>query len=103
DVVMRQRIAEEAEAVLAAPPRLLAIGMHRESRDHGDVGIDGVADRHALLLEDTVIVIDPLLRLDRIDEGEGERADAEPRRQLDGLAVGAGHPYRRMRLLQRLR
>ncbi len=36
-----------------------------------------MADRHALFLEDAVIVIDPLLRFARIDERKGERADAE--------------------------
>ena len=60
-------------------------------------------DRHAFLLEDAVIVIDPLPRLARIDERKGQRADAAARRHLDGLAVGAGDPQRRMRLLQRLR
>ena len=60
-------------------------------------------DRHAFLLEDAVVVIDPLPRLARIDEGEGQRADAAARRHLDGLAVGAGDPQRRVRLLQRLR
>ena len=50
-----------------------------------------------------VVVVDPLPGLARIDEGEGQRADAEPRGQLDGLAVGAGDPQRRVRLLHRLR
>ena len=59
-------------------------------------------DRHAFLLEDAVIVIDPLPGLARIDKGKGQRADAAARRHLDGLAVGAGDPQRRMRLLHRL-
>ncbi|MEI9987975.1 MAG: hypothetical protein WDN69_35655 [Aliidongia sp.] len=62
-----------------------------------------MADRHAFLLEDAIIVVDPLPGLGRIDEGEGQRADAVARRQLDRLAVGAGDPDRRMRLLHRLR
>ena len=103
DIVMREAVAEEAEAVLAAAARFHLVGMHREAGDHGDVGIDRVADRHAFLLEDAVVVVDPLPGLARIDEGEGQRADAAARRQLDGLAVGAGDPERRMRLLHRLR
>ena len=59
-------------------------------------------DRHALLLEDAVIVVDPLLGFAGIDEGKGQRPDAQPRRQLDGLAVGASDPERRMRPLHRL-
>src|SRR5262249_40322180 len=43
DVMMRERIAEEAEAVLAAPHRLGTIVMDGEARHHGDVRIDGVA------------------------------------------------------------
>ena len=103
NVVMRQPVAEEAQPVLAAAARFLLVRMHREAGDHGDVGVDGMADRHAFLLEDAVVVVDPLLRLARIDEGKGQRADAAARRHLDGLAVGAGDPQRRMRLLQRLR
>ena len=53
-------------------------------------------------LDDVVIDRAPVARLLRIDEGEGERAEPEARRELDGLAVGAGHPHRRVRLLHRL-
>ena len=103
NVMMREPVAEEAQPVLAAAARFLLIRMHREAGHHRDVGIDGMADRHAFLLEDAVIVVNPLLRLARIDEGKGQRADAAARRHLDGLAVGAGDPQRRMRLLQRFR
>src|SRR5438105_302864 len=102
DVVMRQAVAEEAQAVFAAAARFRLIRMQGKAGHHGDVGIDGVADRHAFLLEDAVIVIDPLPRLAGIDERKGQRADAVTRRHLDGLAAGAGDPQRRMRLLQRL-
>ena len=103
DIMMRQAVAEKPQAVLAAAARFHLVRVHREPRHHRDIGIDRVADRHAFLLEDAVVVIDPLPGLARIDEGEGQRADAAARRHLDGLAVGAGDPQRRMRLLQRLR
>src|SRR3989440_13031482 len=57
-------------------------------------------DRHAFLFEDTIVVIDPLPGLAWVDKGESQRANAATRGHLDGLAVGAGDPERRMRLLQ---
>ena len=77
DVVVRQAVAEEAQAVLAAAARLHLVRVHGEAGHHRDVGIDRVPDRHALLLEDAVVVVDPLPRLARVDEREGQRADAE--------------------------
>jgi hypothetical protein len=44
-----------------------------------------------------------VLRLRGIDEGEGERAHAELRGQVDGLPVRARHPERRVRFLHGLR
>jgi hypothetical protein len=93
---------EEAEAVGAAPLRFGLVGMAGEGGDHGDIGVHRVPDGHALLLERLVVVVHPLPRLRGIDEGEGEGADAELRRQMDGIAIGAGHPQRRVRLLHRL-
>ena len=62
-----------------------------------------MAERHARVgLDDAVVDVGPVPRFVGIDEGEGERADAVLRRDLDGVAVGAGHPHRRMRLLHRL-
>ena len=61
-----------------------------------------MADGHALALEGLVVVGHPLGGLGGVDEGEGERADAELGGQVDGLAVRAGHPDRRMGLLHRL-
>src|SRR6202158_3895871 len=101
DIMMRQAVAEEAQAVFTAAERFHFVWVYREAGHHRDIGIDRVADRHAFLLEDAVIVIDPLPGLAGIDESEGQRADAVTRRHLDGLAVGAGDPQRRMRLLQR--
>ena len=48
DVVVAEPVAEEAEAVLAAPARLRLVLVAGEARHHGDVGVDRVADRHAL-------------------------------------------------------
>ncbi len=59
-------------------------------------------DRNAFLLEDAVVVVNPLLGVLGIDERKGQRADAEPRRELDRLAVGARDPQGRMRPLHRL-
>src|SRR6266478_6928947 len=103
NIMMREPIAEEAQAVLAAAARFFLVRMQREAGHHRHVRIDGVADRHAFLLEDAIVIIDPLPRLARIDKGKGQRTDAAARRQLDRFAVGAGDPERRMWFLQRLR
>src|SRR5262249_57629937 len=95
----REAIGEEAEAVLAATARFHLIGVDREAGDHCHIGVDRMPDRHALVLEDAVVVVDPLPGLARVDKGKGQRADAASRRQLDGLAVRAGDPKRRGRLL----
>jgi hypothetical protein len=97
-----QRIAEEFEAVDATSPRFFAIGMHGESGHHADVRVDRMTDGNAFLLENAIIVVDPLPGLCGIDERKRQRADTEPRREPDRLAVGARDPDRRMRLLHRL-
>ena len=62
-----------------------------------------MADRHAgVALDDVVVDLAPGARFGLVDEGERQRAEAPARRHLDGVAVGAGHPHRRMRLLHRL-
>ena len=58
---------------------------------------------HWSLFDDAVILLDPLGRLGRVDEGEGQGADAEARRHANGLALRAGYPQRRMRSLHGLR
>ena len=99
-----ERITEEAEAIEAAPDRLLLVGVARHAGDQRDVRIDAVADRHAFRrLDDVVVFLHPFRRQLRFQEGEGQRAQAGTRGAMDGLALGARHPHRRMRLLHRLR
>ena len=95
--------AEELEALLPAPRGLGGVRVQREGRHHGDVGVDAVAERHAgVALDDVVVDLAPGARLRLVEEGEGERAQPQAGGDLDGVAVGAGHPHRRMRLLHRL-
>ena len=80
DVVVAQRVAEEAEAVETAAARLLRVGVAGEARDHGDVGVHRMAERHAVVrLDDVVVLGHPLDRLALVDEGEGERAERRAR------------------------
>ena len=77
--------------------------MQRERRHHGDIGIDTMPERHArIALDDVVVDLAPGARLRLVDKGERQRADAEARSHFDGVAIGAGHPHRRMRLLHGL-
>jgi hypothetical protein len=76
--------------------------MAGEAGHHGDVGIHGVADGHALALEGVVVVGHPVPRFLGVHEGEGEGADAELRGQVDRLAIRARHPDGWMRLLHGL-
>src|ERR1700688_2645374 len=70
NIVMRQRITEELESIFAAALRFPGIRMHRETCHHRDIGIDRVADRHALSLDDPIVIVDPLFGLCWIDKGE---------------------------------
>ena len=99
---MAQTETEEAEAVESATRRLFRVFVAREAGDHGDVRVDRVPDRDALVLERVVVIVDPVLGLVGIDECEGQRADTQLRREVDGLAVRAGDPDRRVRLLHGL-
>jgi hypothetical protein len=74
-----------------------------EAGDERDVGVDRVAERHALVAADDVVVhVDPRLRLVGIDEAERQRTDPVAGGDLDRVAVRARHPHRRVRLLARL-
>ena len=98
-----ERVAEEAEAIEAAADRLLLIGVARHAGDQRDVRIDAVADRHAFRrLDDVVVFLHPFRREFRFEEREGQRTQSGTRGAMDGLALGARHPHRRMRLLHRL-
>src|SRR5437016_4209169 len=59
DIMVRQAIAEEPQAVFATAARLHFVRVYGETGHHRDVGIDRMSDRHAFLLEDAVVVIDP--------------------------------------------
>ena len=102
-VEVGERVAEEVPAV--DPPldrrRLVLVAHHRQ--DDGKVGVDREARRDARLrLDDRVVLVDPLLGVLRLDEGEGQRADALLGGQLDRVAPRAGDPQRRVRLLDGL-
>src|SRR5438552_1093272 len=71
-IMMAERVAEEAEAIEAAAARFGLVTVHRKTRHHADIGIHRMADRRALLFEDAIVVVDPLLGLRRIDKREGE-------------------------------
>src|SRR6266404_6588190 len=71
DIMMGQAVAEKAQAVFAAATRFHFVRVQGKAGHHGDVGIDRMAYRHAFLLEDAVIVIDPLPCLAGIDERKG--------------------------------
>jgi hypothetical protein len=101
DVVVPEREAEELKAVEPATARFLLALVTRKAGHHCDVGIDRVADRHALVLERRVVVVDPMPGLGGVDEREGERAQTVPRGGVDYLAARARHPHRGMRLLHR--
>ena len=103
DVVVAERELKEAEAVGAAGSGFLRIRMTREPGDHGDVRVHRVADRHALRLERLVVILDPMAGLGRVDERERECAHPELRGEMNGFAIRARDPQRRMRLLHRLR
>ena len=97
-------IGKELEPFLPTPDRRLPIRMDREVRDHGEVGVHGMPDGHALIgFDDPIIDLRPGLGLFWIEEREGQGTDTDRGGDLDGVAVGAGHPHRRVRALHRLR
>ena len=90
DVVMAKRVAEEAEAVETAAARFLRVGVAREASHHCDIGVHGMAERHAVVrLDDIVIFGHPLGGLVLIDESERECTEAMVRRLVDSLAARA--------------
>jgi hypothetical protein len=98
-----ERVAEEFKSLVAAADGFGAVAMHGETGNHRQIGVHGVTQRHACIrFDDAVIGIGPMPCLFAIQERESKRADAVLRRDLDGVAIGAGHPYRRVRRLHRL-
>ena len=70
--VIAERITEEAEPIEPAADRFGLIGMARHAGDDRDVGIDGVADRHAIGgFDDRVIFLDPFRGLLGFEKREG--------------------------------
>ena len=102
DVVVRERIAEEVGALDAAGDGRRLVPVTHERGDAGDVRVHGIADRDALARQRGVVVVHPVARFLRVEEREGQRADALLRRQMNGLAPAAGHPHGWMRPLARL-
>src|SRR5204863_8248638 len=86
-VEVAERKLEEAEPVDPASPCLLAVRVTRETGDHRDVWIDRMADRDAFALERLVVLVDPLLRFLRVDEGERQRAQPMLRGETNRVAV----------------
>ena len=103
-VVVSQRVAEEMGAVDTAFDRRLLVLVQHHRKHHRKARIDGEAGRHALVGPDQgVVLVHPLARLLRLDEGERERADAPPGGHQDRLPPAARDPERRVRLLLGLR
>src|SRR5215472_14712953 len=99
-VVVAQRVAEEVAAVQAALDGRALVRVAHERRDHGHLGVDGEARRHALARADRlVVVVHPFPGGGRLDEGERQRADALAGGQVDRLPPAAGDPERRVGLL----
>ena len=91
-VVLADRVAEELE-VLAVAAGDVAIVVAVQRGEHGDVRVDGVTDRRALLGERAVVLVDHHLGLVAADDVEAEAAHA-----VAGGDVGlAGDPQRRVR------
>src|SRR5277367_7116429 len=99
----------EREEPAAHPEALhgLLVGLchhHRQvATDREDVRVDRGGDRHAALLELLVIAVHPFGQRTGAGVGETQGPDALLGGHLDRSRPGAGDPYRRVWLLQRLR
>jgi hypothetical protein len=103
-VVVRERVAEEVGAVDPALDRggLVLVQHHREH--DREVRVQVEPRRHALVrVDQRVVVVHPLLRGLRLDEREGQRADAAPGGEQDRLSPAARDPQRRVGPLLGLR
>ena len=102
NVVVREGIAEEVRALDAAAQRFVLVLVAHERGHAGQVRVHGVADRHPVIGQRLVVVVDPILRLFGVDEGERERTDAVLGRHVNRVAPAARDPKGRVRLLARL-
>ena len=85
---MPERIAKVPEAVSTAPLGFGGIVVYGKTGDHGDIGIDRMANGHAgVRFNDVVVFLHPFAGLLRIDEGKGQGANAVPGRGVNGYAV----------------
>ena len=102
-VVELQGELEERPAVGLLPRFLVGFGAH-EAGDDGDVRI-GLVVGELLQIVDVGVVVGVYPGTGGVEahELEAQRTHAPVRRVLDGVQLRAGHPQRRMRLLQRLR
>ena len=99
--------AEREEAAADAEPlERLVVGLgdhHRQvAADGQQVRVDRRGDRRALLLELLVVAVHPVLERLRSGVGETQCADRLLGGHLHRRRPGAGHPDRRVWLLQRL-
>src|SRR5262249_30161378 len=76
---------EELRSFDSSGTCLLRAPITHEIRQHGDIWIDCPSDRTALALERLVVLVDPVLCVPCVHEGERERAHAEPRSHLHRL------------------
>ena len=99
--------AEREEAATGAEPLerlVVTLGHHHRqiAADGQDVRVDRRCDRRTLLLEVAVVPVDTVLERFRSGVGEAQCADRLLGGHLHRRRSGAGHPDRRVRLLQRL-
>ena len=83
--VVGQRVTEKVAAFQPTPDRFGFIVVHHHRRNTGDLRIDALADR-AAVLQLLLVGLDPAYGLFGIDERECQRAEALISRIDDGLA-----------------
>ncbi len=101
-IVVPQCEAEETEPIHAPPFGLFSIFVAGEARHHCDVCVDRMTDRHAVVLDDVVVLVDPLLRVALVDEGKCQGPHSVSRSLVNRRAVRARQPERWVRALNGL-
>lgn len=92
EAVMPESVDEEAVAFGADAFHPLLIAIAQEGGGHGEIRIHGVAQRLAFVFDDFVVILHPLARLFRTDEGKCERAQSKFGGLDNRFAPRAGHP-----------